>query len=86
MSRPAATEPTRRPSRLQTRLLIAVATLAMAAILLVALAARQGARREFLRFADLQRSEIDARLPFFWRDAGGFHIGHFGRLVHGISP
>jgi signal transduction histidine kinase len=50
-------------SRLQTRLLIAVGGLALAAIVLVALAARQGTRGEYSRFADLQRSELSARLP-----------------------
>ncbi|MEO5821398.1 MAG: ATP-binding protein [Vicinamibacteraceae bacterium] len=48
---------------LQARLLIAVGALALAAIGLVAVAARQGTRLEFLRFADLQRREASGRLP-----------------------
>jgi two-component system sensor histidine kinase BaeS len=51
------------PRSLQARLLFAVGALALAAIALVALAARQGTRLEFLRFADLQRREQSTRLP-----------------------
>jgi len=48
---------------LQARLLIAVGGLALAAIGLVALAARHETRLEFLRFAALQRREASSRLP-----------------------
>jgi hypothetical protein len=40
---------------LQTRLLVAVGLMAITAVVVVALAARQGARREFLRFQELER-------------------------------
>ena len=50
-------------SSLQARLLIAVGGLALAAIVLVALAARHETRLEFLRFADEQRREASSRLP-----------------------
>ena len=53
----------RRPLGLHARLLLAVGTVAVAAIVLVALAARQGTRGEYLRFADLQRTELTSRLP-----------------------
>jgi two-component system, OmpR family, sensor histidine kinase BaeS len=48
---------------LQARLLIAVGGLALAAIGLVALAARHETRLEFLRFAAVQRHEASMRLP-----------------------
>jgi HAMP domain-containing protein len=57
----------RRPIGLHARLLLAVGTVALAAIVLVALAARQGTRGEFLRFADLQRTELTSRLPLVAR-------------------
>jgi signal transduction histidine kinase len=50
-------------TRLQTRLLIAVGALALAAIALVVLAARQGTRLEFVRFAEAERSRQTAELP-----------------------
>jgi signal transduction histidine kinase len=43
---------------LQTRLLIAVGLLAVAAVLAVAAAARQGTRQEFLRFRDVERRSL----------------------------
>jgi two-component system sensor histidine kinase BaeS len=51
------------PASLQARLLIAVGGLALAAIGLVALAARHETRLEFLRFAAVQRHEASFRLP-----------------------
>jgi len=50
-------------TRLQTRLLIAVGALALAAIALVVLAARQGTRLEFVRFAEAERTRHTAELP-----------------------
>jgi signal transduction histidine kinase len=50
-------------TRLQTRLLIAVGALALAAIALVVLAARQGTRLEFVRFAEAERTRNTAELP-----------------------
>lgn len=58
----AAARP-RWPASLQARLLLAVGGLALAAIGLVALAARHETRLEFLRLADVQRHEESARLP-----------------------
>lgn len=45
---------------LQTRLLLAVGLLAIAAVLAVAAAVRQGARQEFLRFRDIERRSLTA--------------------------
>src|SRR5687768_14603973 len=50
-------------ARLQTRLLIAVGGLALAAIGLVALAVRHETRLEFLEFTAVQRREASSRLP-----------------------
>ena len=58
-----AAAPARRAAGLQARLLLAVGGLALAAIGLVALAARHETRLEFLRFADGQRREESSRLP-----------------------
>src|SRR5215203_594672 len=44
-----------RTSSLRTRLLLAVGALALAAVVAVALAARQGTREEFLRFQELEQ-------------------------------
>jgi signal transduction histidine kinase len=52
-----------RPWRLQTRLLLAVGLVAVAAIVAVALAARQGTRREFLRFQELERRAASDGTP-----------------------
>jgi signal transduction histidine kinase len=48
-------------SSLQTRLLLTVGLLAVAAVAAVALAARQGARQEFLRFRDIERRSASAK-------------------------
>jgi len=50
-------------SSLQTRLLLAVGALAIAAVAAVAMAVRQGARQEFLRFQDVERRDVLARGP-----------------------
>src|SRR4029079_15633404 len=42
-------------SRLQTRVLLAVFAVSLAAVTAVALAARHGARKEFLKFQDVER-------------------------------
>jgi signal transduction histidine kinase len=60
-----------RPASLQTRLLMAVGGLALAAIGLVALAARHETRLEFLRFAETQRREASSRLPTLARRLAG---------------
>ncbi len=52
-------------------MLIAVGGLAVAAIGLVALAARHETRVEFLRFADMQRREASSRLPALARRLAG---------------
>lgn len=49
-------------SSLQTRLVLAVSLLAMAAVAAVAVATRQGARGEFLRFQDLERRTASERV------------------------
>ena len=61
--RPRPADRPRWPGSLQARLLLAVGGLALAAIGLVALAARHETRLEFLRFADVQRREEFSRLP-----------------------
>jgi two-component system sensor histidine kinase BaeS len=48
---------------LQTRLLVAVGLVAITAVVIVALAARQGTRREFLRFQELERKTSADRAP-----------------------
>jgi signal transduction histidine kinase len=50
-------------SSLQARLLLAVGTLALSAVLAVALVARLGARQEFLRFQSVERREAQAPGP-----------------------
>ena len=50
-------------SSLQTRLLLAVGSLAVMAVIAVALAARQGTRQDFTRFQDFERRVQEADAP-----------------------
>jgi signal transduction histidine kinase len=50
-------------SSLQSRLLLAVGVMALAAVAAVALAVRQGARQEFLRFQEVERRTASLHVP-----------------------
>jgi hypothetical protein len=61
---------------LQTRLLLTVGVIAVSAVAAVTIGARQGARQEFFRFRELERSLTSSRLPAL---AGGLARALDGR-------
>src|SRR5690242_8904689 len=81
----AAPARTPRAASLQLRLSLAVGVLALAAIVLVALAARRETRLEFLRLADVQRREASAQLPALAARLAGELDGRCCTGVAGLS-
>ncbi|HEY3383730.1 MAG TPA: ATP-binding protein [Vicinamibacterales bacterium] len=63
-------------TNLRTRLLLTVGGLALAALVAVALAARQGARQEFIRFQETERRAESSGLPDLARELAHELDGH----------